>query len=757
MFFIKFKKKIQNVIFFLTIAVGIFLFFPQVTKAAVHNFSPGGNNVLADACDSVKTPGDIIHLNAGTYQENKQCNLWVGVSIEGSGMENTIINSTYSATNSSDGSVRLNSASHTNGNQSINNLTLTGSNLVAARGIVINYRNNVIIHNVKIADFYASAIFFRGSKAEWNQVPPQYATGNSIYDSIINNSATRSSTESASVRINGQSGFLLHDNTFSQMKRAKGENGNILGGEWNEALKIYNNSFSKTDDEGGSWNFFFELWHWQGGGEIYNNKFNGGATMDIVDVTKSNYDFGLKIYKNNYLVNTNVKFTPNQIYSIDIEGQNRIEYIYIYENYFKNVPNAIEYNAVVHTEENYNSFDINHIYIFKNVLENVGMTNLSNYPIWIEGYGSNKNISVDQFYIYNNSIQGTNSFKPLTAIQFDIAGKFSNIFVQNNIITNSAKYAVTFDSNLSGSTLSNVTLNNNLYFDNGTNAAIFNMPVDNKVENNNLISDPLFVSATNYNLKVGSAAIDKGINVGLPYSGVALDMGALESGITTVSPVVSVVLPDISTPVSTTGGNSSGGSGSSGQSSKGSYSVPLPAALPVSSPITTSVNKSKDSINKEQAEVSKKFIESEKKLVTKINQNLVTSLAGRLVLQVESHGESWYINPSNKLKYYLGTPELAFSVMRKLGRGITNKNLEKIKIANSLDKNKLVIDKIFSKKQSGKIMLQVESHGEAWYIDPVTNTRYYLGRPKDAYSLMRLLSLGISNTNLRTIGVGELK
>lgn len=201
---------------------------------------------------------------------------------------------------------------------------------------------------------------------------------------------------------------------------------------------------------------------------------------------------------------------------------------------------------------------------------------------------------------------------------------------------------------------------------------------------------------------------------------------------------------------------------------------------------------------------AKKFVEVEKKAVNTVSAAMSTSLSGRLLLQAESHGEAWYVNPKNKLKYYLGTPEMAFSIMRTLGQGISNANLEKIKIAdanlntnldsdsdglsdsledaigsnkNSSDTdgdgyddktellnsyntngaNKLNFDATFTSNQQGKIFLQVEGHGEAWYVNPVTNLRYYLGRPEDAYNLMRSLSLGISNSNLRKIGVGEVK
>ena len=57
----------------------------------------------------------------------------------------------------------------------------------------------------------------------------------------------------------------------------------------------------------------------------------------------------------------------------------------------------------------------------------------------------------------------------------------------------------------------------------------------------------------------------------------------------------------------------------------------------------------------------------------------------------------------------------------------------------------------------GRIALQVESHGEAWYINPNDGKRYYLGDGNTAYNVMRFLSLGIKNDDLRKIQVGEFK
>lgn len=173
-------------------------------------------------------------------------------------------------------------------------------------------------------------------------------------------------------------------------------------------------------------------------------------------------------------------------------------------------------------------------------------------------------------------------------------------------------------------------------------------------------------------------------------------------------------------------------------------------------------------------------------------------LIGKILLKVESKGEAWYLSSKDNKAYYLGRPNDAFQVMREQGVGISNANLNKIPvgtenmsgtdtdgdglsdifedaIGTNKDKKdtdgdgyedkieldngyspsakniKLSTDKKFSDSQKGKIFLQVEGKGEAWYINPSDGKRYFLGRPSDAYNLMRNLGIGISNNDFDKI------
>lgn len=135
------------------------------------------------------------------------------------------------------------------------------------------------------------------------------------------------------------------------------------------------------------------------------------------------------------------------------------------------------------------------------------------------------------------------------------------------------------------------------------------------------------------------------------------------------------------------------------------------------------------------------------------NNGLYNNLKGKIILKAESNGEAYYISPSKKNMYSLSRPVIAFRVMREQGVGITNANLEKIAVGGSCpsyDQNcdiRSSNNSIFANSQKGKILLRVEGNGEAWYINPNNAKRYFLGRPTDAFNIMKTLGLGISNAN----------
>lgn len=206
-------------------------------------------------------------------------------------------------------------------------------------------------------------------------------------------------------------------------------------------------------------------------------------------------------------------------------------------------------------------------------------------------------------------------------------------------------------------------------------------------------------------------------------------------------------------------------------------------------------------VKSEKTEVTASSVFKVSKSVTAnsgASSSLSERLKGHILLQVENNGEAWYVDTESKQRYYMKDGSIAYQMMRELGLGITNDNLKKIPIGlnerfedmdydgdylsdkleeaigtdvysrdsdddgyfdgeeveagyNPLGPGKMTFDTNLIEKLKGKILLQVESRGEAWYINPQDGKRYYMADGDAAYDIMRFLSLGITNENLSKI------
>lgn len=118
-------------------------------------------------------------------------------------------------------------------------------------------------------------------------------------------------------------------------------------------------------------------------------------------------------------------------------------------------------------------------------------------------------------------------------------------------------------------------------------------------------------------------------------------------------------------------------------------------------------------------------------------------LKGKILLQVQGKGEAWYVCPADGKRYYMKDGNEAYRIMRVLGIGATNASIEKMKQS-----------KTFAKSNSGKIFLQVEDKGQAYYVD-FNGNLHYLKDGNAAYTAMRGLGLGITNADLDKVTASE--
>lgn len=117
-------------------------------------------------------------------------------------------------------------------------------------------------------------------------------------------------------------------------------------------------------------------------------------------------------------------------------------------------------------------------------------------------------------------------------------------------------------------------------------------------------------------------------------------------------------------------------------------------------------------------------------------------LSGHILLQVESHGEAWYVNPKDQKRYSLGRPDDAYALMKKLSLGISEQEFA-------------AWSKGAPAWAVGGLYIRPQSHGEAYYVD--FNQRWnYLGRPLDAWLLFRAQGLGITNLDLSKIPIATI-
>jgi hypothetical protein len=495
---------------------------------------------LAYACSRVTTSGSIIHINAGTYTETSACNLAVGVSIEGDSKATSIIRSSVGTSSSTYTILLSSSASNTNGAQHISNIRLESTNAYSAYAAIgVFKRGNVEIYNCDIVNFREHGIVLHNGEQSG-----VYASGNRIHDCVITNSGMYVGTYNAadgdsrgSIDILSQSDLLIYNNIVT-VNRPDGKNGNCIDGVegYLKNVKIYDNTLHKTFVPGTTWDFAIEFWNVEGGLEIYNNDIIG--SIDICkSPNKGTSSYVAWLHDNT--LGQNALMASESTRGIDLEYNDND--IIIERNYIKNTAVGINNNLdrAGLVQEN--------IRIDYNILYNIGEagTDSKGWGIMYSFPDSRFNNVVNNLKIRNNVIigGGAGSGSTMYGIGLPDVGTATNVEVKNNIIMNFDYYSV-YANGRGGTTISGLSMENNIFYGNGQNTAVYAEGMSPQgTTQNNLVTNPKFVSSSDFHLQSGSPAINAGIAIsgltsdrdGKSIIG-APDIGAYEYQGTTCTP-----------------------------------------------------------------------------------------------------------------------------------------------------------------------------------------------------------------------------
>ncbi|SNB46129.1 right-handed parallel beta-helix repeat-containing protein [Geobacter sp. DSM 9736] len=494
---------------------------------ATFYLAPNGNDTTGDgsqnrpwrslsyACSRVTTPGDTIYIGPGNYTDNGRCNLAVGVSIAGAGSGTTKITSAYNGGMGTGYIFR--DTQPTNplmlGNNEISGFTLDGSNKTLMTGVFIRGSSNLSIHDMKFQSIKVSAIWIEGyynwSNHETTQ-PPAYAKNVAIY-----NVETYDTTSEANYGWGDRLGAFffgalenaqIYNITINEAMASRGTGIKAVSG-WLKNFKGYNWNI-KTNVENGD-AFVFEMYNFLGDSEIYNCVFNHALSLNSGPQTPvQGSTWNLKIHDT----------------KTDFSGFTR--------------------GALGH-ELSHNHLDFYNNYIYGNRGRGAGLWT-TNYLTAgsVTGWRFRNNIvqncsagglTIDRGNLYNiqvyNNIFDTMSSSPYGGygISTDgFNGQLSGMKIQNNVFMNCAAAPIYLTASVT-----NALIDHNIFYNNG-NGNNVNAASASTIQSNNIKGTvPGLVYSGNrpdpyYQLSKSSNLLDAGVDVGLPYSGKAPDIGAIE-------------------------------------------------------------------------------------------------------------------------------------------------------------------------------------------------------------------------------------
>lgn len=483
---------------------------------------------LFKATSTVSMNGALIKVLAGVYTESQTSNVAVGVSIEGEG-DSTVIQSSLSA----DWTPILSLSSTiegTAGDQHISNLKLDGQHLTTFWAVRVIGRSNVSIHHCTIVDFNDRGVMFDGRTDNMPAAPTTFATHNRFHHNTVHNCAAYNLPTGiygrGALNIGGQDGMVIHDNVITQTERPAGYNGWPIKYDLDgylRGVRIYNNVLTKNlyvGNYGGDndWDFAIELWNGLGGNEIYGNTIQGA--VDLVNSYKTTYEHSFWVHDNLF-----TQPTLNDHFQDGIIFEQTALSPLVENNVFDHVSGGIVLFIESFPGKSVAN-DLSDVRIRRNLFSNIGR-NLGNqnngFAINVQG-SDTATFTFDGLFIDNNTVVAAPGNAPWEGIQLGLYGTIHNVRVANNSVSGGFADAWLY---VGATTVADgLTIEHNNSFGNQSNNGPRLLGSGTApVMSGNLQVDPMFISGTDYHLQAASPLVNAGVDVGLPFTGSAPDIG----------------------------------------------------------------------------------------------------------------------------------------------------------------------------------------------------------------------------------------
>ncbi|MEA3248746.1 MAG: thermonuclease family protein [Patescibacteria group bacterium] len=107
-------------------------------------------------------------------------------------------------------------------------------------------------------------------------------------------------------------------------------------------------------------------------------------------------------------------------------------------------------------------------------------------------------------------------------------------------------------------------------------------------------------------------------------------------------------------------------------------------------------------------------------------------LMGRILIDVSSHGEAWYVNPRSHMRVSLGRPREALERLVARAFHVNYMHIERLAERVGDDH-----DVEYAETVAGHVIQPDDLLGAAWYVDPNSKLRRRLATSHDAWEIMK--------------------